>query len=236
MVEKLIRCTQCNQVVPCYGSFGDFSESSTLPGVEWSPEDISGQRDFFHDHHDHVIEEIFIDPATFISDKPCYEPNKVSYFEASNGRERFLIRRTKNSLAQPAFYEIIPGKLRISNVSFQIQEDDLRKQFSEDNRSVSLKEEMAKTFIQAFQKEVQSIAPEKLSEEVEITEEGETPLLVYGSLKKGHWERVLQRCQKDLQQNDLQKIRHFIRENQNPGDVLSLVIQRELSILTPGIE
>ena len=236
MVEKFIRCTRCNQVAPCYGSFGDFGESSSLPGVEWSPEDINSQRDFFRCHHDHGTEEIFVDPETFISDKPCYEPNKVSYFEANNGRERFLIRRTKKSLAQPAFYEIIPGRLRVSNVSFQIQENDLRKQFSEQNRSVTLKEEMAKTFIQAFQEEVQSIPPEKLSEEVEITEEGETPLLAYGSLKEGHWEKVLQRCQKDLQQNDLLKIMHFIRENKNPGDVLSLVIQRELSILTPEIK
>jgi hypothetical protein len=39
-----------------------------------------------------------------------------------------------------------------------------------------------------------------------------------------------------MQQNDLLKIMHFIRENKNPGDVLSLVIQRELSILTPEIE
>jgi len=38
-----------------------------------------------------------------------------------------------------------------------------------------------------------------------------------------------------LQQTDLQKIGHFIRENKNPGDVLSLVIQRELSILTPEL-
>jgi hypothetical protein len=136
-------------------------------------------------------------------------------------------------LAQPAFYEIIPGRLWVSNVSFRIQENDLRKQFCEQNGSVPLKEEMAKKFIQAFQEEIQSIPPEQLSEEVEITQEGETPLLLYGSLKESHWERVLQRCQKDLQQNDLLKILHFIRENNNPGDVLSLVIQRELSILTP---
>lgn len=236
MVEKLIRCTQCNQVTAYYGGFGDFGGSPSLPGIEWSAEDIYNKKAFFHYHGDHATEEIFVAPESIISDKPSYEPNKVSYFEASNGRERFLLRRTKKSLAQPAFYEIIPGTLRVSNVSFQIQENDLRKQLFKQNGSFTLKEEMAQKFIEAFQEELESIPPEKLSEEIEMTEEGETPLLVYASLKEGCWQKVLQRLQKDLQQNDLQKIMHFIHENKNPGDVLSLVIQRELSILTPELK
>jgi hypothetical protein len=236
MIEKLIRCTQCNQVVAYHGEFGDFGGSSSLPGIEWSPEDIDGKKDFFRHHGDHATEEIFVAPESIISDKPSYEPNKVSYFEASNGREIFLIRRTKKSLAQPACYEVVPGTLRVSNVSFQIQANDLRKQLIKQNGSFALRKEMAQKFIQAFQKELESIPPEKLSEEIEITEEGETPLLVYASLKEGYWQKVLQRCQKDLQHTDLQKIMHFIQENNNPGDVLSLVIQRELSIHTPELE
>ena len=233
MVEKLIRCTQCNQVAAYHGGFGDFGRSSSLPGVEWSSEDVDSKRAFSLRHKDHATEEIFLLPESIISDKPGYEPNKVSYFEATNGRERFLIRRTKKSLAQPAVYEIIPGRLRVSNVSFQIQDNDLRRQLIKQNGSFALKEEMAQKFIQAFQEELESIPPEKLPEEIEVTEEGETPLLLYGSLKEGYWQKVLQRCQKDLPQTDLQKLRHFIRENRNPGEVLSLVIQRELSVLSP---
>jgi hypothetical protein len=233
MVEELIRCIQCNQVTPYYGDFG---QSPSLPGIEWSAEDIYNKKAFFLYHEDHATEKIFVAPESIISDKPSYEPNKVSYFEASNGYERFLLRRTKKSLAQPAFYEIIPGTLQVSNVSFRIQENDLRKQLFKPNGSFTLKKEMAQRFIDAFQEELESIPPEKLSEEIEMTEEGETPLLVYASLKQGHWQKVLQRCQKDLQSSDLQKIRHFIHENKNPGDVLSLVIQRELSILTPELK
>ena len=146
-----------------------------------------------------------------------------------------MIRRTKKFLAQPAFYEVVPGTLRVSNVSLQIQDNDLRKQLIKQNGSFGLKEEMAQKFIQAFREELESIPPEKLSEEIEMIEEGETPLLLYASLKEGCWQKVLQRLQKNLQQIDLQKVRHFIHENKNPGDVLSLVIQRELSLLTPEL-
>ena len=232
MVEKLIRCTQCNQVAASYAGFGDFGEISSLPGIEWSAEDIRSQKVFAHCHRDHDTEEIFAARESIISDKPIYEPNKVSYFEATNGRETFLIRRTKKSLHQPACYEIIPGTLRVSNLSFQIREKELRKQLLHGNGSAPMNEEIARKFIQAFHEEVESIPPERLSEEIQITEEGETPLRVYGSLKENCWQKILQRCQKDLRQADLQKIKHFIHENNNPGDVLSLVIQRELSVLT----
>jgi hypothetical protein len=233
MVEKLIRCIQCNQVTAYNTGFGDFGETPSLPGVEWSAEDLYTKRAFFLSHGDHPTEEIFVALESIISDKPSYEPNKVSYFEAGNGRERFLLKRTKESLGHPAFYEIIPGIIRISNVSFKIQENDLRKQLLKKNGSLALKKETAQTFIEAYQEELERIPPERLSEKIEIAEEGENPLLIYASLKPDHWQKVLQRCQKDLQKNDLQEISHFIHENNNPGDVLSLVIQRKLSIITP---
>ena len=115
MVEKLIRCTLCNQVIPNYGGFGDFSDASPLPGVEWSSEDLEEQRQFFVKHLEHPLEDLHADPETLVSDKPCDEPMKVSYFEASNGREKFLIRRTRSTLEHPAFYELIPGQI-LSNL------------------------------------------------------------------------------------------------------------------------
>ncbi len=52
--------------------------------------------------------------------------NGVIYILARNAKGKFLIRRTKIALDQPASYVIIPGKLKISNVSLKIQEEDLR--------------------------------------------------------------------------------------------------------------
>jgi hypothetical protein len=109
VVERLIRCTQCNKVIPQYSGYGDFGEFSTLPGVEWSSEDLDEQRNFYRDHGDHLLEKIFVDPETIFSDRPPYEPSKVTHMEASNGRDRFLIRRVKQGLSRPALYELIPG-------------------------------------------------------------------------------------------------------------------------------
>jgi len=233
MIQKLMRCTKCDQVIPHPGGFGDFEKSSLLPGVEWSAADIERQKEFFRCHAAHPVEELRVNTDTLISDKPSYESVKISYFEASNGQQSFLIRRTKPALDQPAIYQLIPGKLLVSNVSFDIQEEALRKQMAARNGSAPLTEEKIQKFIRAFQDEVETIGPEKLAEEVEVAEEGETPLLSYGIFKEARWENVLRRCAKDFEKTDLNKVRKFIDENSQPDDVLSLLVKRQISIFFP---
>ena len=230
MVKKLIRCIKCNQVISPLESPADL-EDSFLPGVEWSAEGLENQKEFFRCHADHPIEDLRVDPDTYVSDKPSYEPKKVSYFEASNGQQRFLVRRAKEGLDRPAFYQLIPGKLQVSNVSLKIQEEALRKEMSALNGSFSLPEEKIKKFIRAFQEEVEAISPENFAEEAETIQEGETSLLAYGKLKEAHWDKVLGRCQNDFQKDEMAQIKQFISENKQPHDALSLLIKRKVSIL-----
>jgi len=231
MVKKLILCKQCHQVIPLLEGIGDFGDSSVLTGVEWSSEDLDKQKEFYLCHGNHNLEELIVDSKTFVSDKPSYEPVKTSYFEASNGQEKLLIRRTRVGLEHPAQYEIIPGQLQISSLSANIQGNELRKEISGRDGSLSLPEEKVEKFIRALNEEVENISPEKLTEEMEVTQEGETPLLAYGILKEVHWENVLRKCQNDFQKNDLTNIKKFIWENREPGDVLALQIHRQVTIL-----
>ena len=233
MIEKLMRCTKCDQVIPHPASLGDIEKSSLLPGVEWSDADLERQREFFRCHGAHPVEELRVNTDTCISDKPAYEAVKVSYFEASNGQQSFLIRRTKPALDQPAIYQLIPGKLLVSNVSFNIQEEALHKQMAAQNGSAPLTEEKIQKFIRAFQDEVKTIGPEILAEEVEVADEGETPLLSYGIFKKARWENILRRCAKDFEKADLNKVKQFIDENTQPDDVLSLLVKRKASVFFP---
>ena len=116
MVEKLIRCTRCNKVTPPFGSFGDFEGVSLLPGVEWSSEDLDEQKEFFRDHGGHLLEVILVDPETFFGDPPSFEPARVVYLEASNGKDRFLIKRVKKGLSYSAVYELIPAGVQVGDI------------------------------------------------------------------------------------------------------------------------
>ena len=236
MVEKLIRCAQCDKVIPQYGIWGDFGPSSELPGVEWATDDLDEQKEFLEVHGHHTLEELSVDRETFVSDRPAFEPCKVAYVEASNGKEKFLIKRIKEGYDRPAFYEIIPGKIRVGQVSLEIQEEELRQQITWLNGSFPLPAEKVGKFIEAFREEVGDISVDNWCEEMEMTQPGESSLLSYGSFRESHWEKVLHRCEGNFKDSELELITRFVREHRQPGDILDLKIKKSISISGPAAD
>ena len=94
-----------------------------------------------------------------------------------------------------------------------------------------LKRKMEK-FIEAFRDETAGISPEGFEREAESIEEGETSLIAYGSLKDIHWERILARCGRFFKESEVKLVRKFIEENRVPPDVLSIQIQRRISVIS----
>jgi hypothetical protein len=231
MIKKFIRCSACNQVIPNYEGYA-VTQAQSLPGVEWSGADLAQAKEFLIAHSGHPLEELIVETDALTSEKPAYDPIGVIFILASRGDRKFLIRGTRKALDQPVSYEIIPGKLRLFNVSLKIQEYDLRRQIDgEKEFSLLLKRKMEK-FIESFREEMAGISPEDFEEGAEAIEEGETGLIAYGSLKDSRWERILDRCSPYFKESELRLIRRFIDENRNPLDVLSIEIQRRISVIS----
>ncbi len=231
MVEKLLRCTQCNQVIPLYGDLVDIGENAPLPGVIWAEDDLQLKEEFLLKHRGHSLEELTVDLETYISDKPAFELIKISYFEATNGREKFLIKRIRERLDQPTHYEILPGKLKISTVTWAILEEELRKQLASLNSLEQLTEEDIETLIKALQEELNNINPEELFKEIEIVEELNTPLTLLGTFKEMRWHNIIQRLQNYLPSSKFTRILDFLDKNGLLREMPPLFIQREMSFL-----
>ena len=233
VIGKLIRCTACNQVIPNYGG-SDLARAQSLPGVEWSNADLSNAKEFLRAHFGHRLEELIVEGDSCVSEKPSYETVRVTYFFAGNGKRRFLVRRTKSALDKPAFYKVISGRLKLSNVSLKIQEDDLRKQIAAEKGFSPLLKERMERFIQVFRDEIARISLEKFEEEAEEIDDGEGSTPAYAALKNSRWQRILNRCRLYFDEFELKVLNRFIDENRNPPDVLSIQIERRLSIISPG--
>jgi len=235
MINNLIRCAACNQVIPNYEGY-QLLQAQILPEVEWSDGDLAGAKEFLHIHSGHPLEKLSVEGDSCISEKPSYEPLRVTHFYAHNTERKFLIRRTKIALDQPASYKIIPGRLEISNVSLKIQENDIRKQIAAEKGFSPLLKERIERFIQVFREEITRISPEKIEEEAEDVYDGEDPTLAYRGLKNSHWARILNRCRLYFDQTEVKALRKFIEENRNPPDVLSVQIERRISIISLAAE
>ena len=87
-------------------------------------------------------------------------------------------------------------------------------------------------FIQAIRDEIAGVSPGEFEGMAEKIEAGETSLSAYGSIKEGGWAKILDRCRRDFNEFELGAIRRFIEENRHPPDVLSIQIQRYISVIS----
>jgi hypothetical protein len=125
MMGTLIRCTECNAIM-------NMTEWDLSPHYAWNEGEIKelemdDRKAFLQRHRGHKTEELT--PLTPpISDKPYAEPLKTCYFEATNGAERFLIKRWRDKIDDPFAYEIIEGSIELTNGTVHAQTEAIKKQ------------------------------------------------------------------------------------------------------------
>lgn len=222
MIGTLIRCIDCDKVF-------NMTEWDLCTHYTWSEEEIKEQegndREAFEQRHkDHRTEElILLTPA--ISDKPYEEPLKISYFEASNGKRRFLIKRWRSAIDDPCEYKIIDGKLEITQGKLYVQNKAIKKQFRMENDG-TIPEKKLNCFVKAIQDEVKNIDPDTL----EASSEGKTPLISYYQLGRECVDGILTRCQDKFNRHELKLLRDFVMKHNEYDDVMALMAEKEFSI------
>lgn len=223
MMGTLIRCIKCNAIM-------NMTEWDFLPHYTWNEgEEIkeiatNDRKSFLQRHHGHKTEKLT--PLTPpISDKPYTEPLKTCYFEATNGTERFLIKRWRNKIDAPLVYEIIEGSIELRNGTVQAQTEALKQQIKVENNAL-ISEKKLNCFIKAVHKVIEKLDPEDL----EVSAEGETPLVCYYQLGSDCVDRILTQCQDKFNQHELKLLRDFINRHNEYNDVMTVVSKKEFAI------
>lgn len=224
MIGTLIRCTACNAIM--HMTEGDFTPHYVWNGGEIKELETDDRKAFLQKHQGHNTEQLT--PLTPpISDQPYSEPLKTSYFEATNGSERFLIKRWRKKINEPFAYEIIKGRIELTNGSLRVQTAAIKKQMQAEN-DLLIPEKKVNCFIEAVRKEVKQIDPETLA----VSAEGETPLVSYYQLESMCVDRILSRCRNKFTQHELKKLRDFINRHNEYDDVMTVVSKKEFAIKT----
>jgi hypothetical protein len=222
MMGTLIHCIDCNKVF-------NMTEWDLCTHYEWDKGEITEQEgndreDFEQRHKNHKTEELnLVTPP--ISDKPYAEPLKIAYFEATNGKRRFLIKRWRSTIDDPCAYEIIDGRLEIENGKLRTQAEAIKKQFTTEHDSV-IPEKKLNCFVRAIQEEVKNLDPDTL----EVSAEGETPLISFYQMGSDCIKRILTRCRDKFDGQELKLLKDFIIEHNEYDGVMTLVAEKAFSI------
>jgi len=85
-------------------------------------------QDFLSHHHGHQLEQLRIIEDSYVSEKAYSEPVKTSFLKATNGREKFVIKKFRERIDEPLKYQLIPGDYSLKCVGVEIQSEEISRQ------------------------------------------------------------------------------------------------------------
>lgn len=226
MTARWIRCVNCNVAahITGYDCLPSYYYDQKCAEVIEKPMD--DETHFMEGHKRHTMEELFVVKDSFISEGRYGEPLKISYFEATNGTERFVVKGWREDINHAMVYEVIPGYIEMS-FKREVQADELRRQLSEDIKDPPLAETAIERFIQVVEKVV---AQFPVSDRIEITAETDTPLISHCRIGVNALRKIMAASKEIFDVGELEKVEQFVYQNNNYNEPMTFLLKRAFTI------
>lgn len=226
MTDRWIRCVECNQVahITDYDCSPQYLCDECLEEITEKPMD--DMKYFMAQHKHHKIEELTVIKSSFISEGRYGEPLKVSYFEATNSKDRFVIKGWREDINSPLQYELIPGYIK-TTFTLEVQSNEIRKQMSEEIKGSPIAETKIERFIQIVEKVV-SQSPSR--DKIEITVETDNPLISYCKINNNFIREILSLSGEIFDAEELRGLEQFIYQNNNYNGPMTLLLKKTFTI------
>jgi len=217
-MNQLIRCKNCDEIF-MKTPFDQSPEYEFDPGR--SLENFrSIERDDFQDflihHHGHRLENLKIIEDSFVSEKVYSEPIKASFFKATNGKEKFVIKKFRERIDEPLKYLLFPGDYSMKCIALEIQSEEISKQLKRE-----LKPPLSQNKMDAFLKLYRHVAEDIDIKDLErIPEESHHPLEVYYKIDDIHLMYLLRNCRNIFKGQEYSAMEEFIQRHKDDGVLL----------------
>jgi len=217
-MSQLIRCKNCDEII-MKTPFDQYPEYEW--GTERSPDNFrSIEKDDFQDflihHHGHQLENLKIIEDSFVSDRAYIEPIKTSFFKATNGKEKFVIKKFREKIDEPLKYQLFSGDYSLKCTVIEIQPEEISKQLKRE-----LKPPLSQTQIAAFLKLYGAIVENINIHDLErVSEESPSPLEIYYKIDDLHLMYLLRNCRNLFKGQEYTAMEGFIHRHKDDGVLL----------------
>lgn len=226
MADKWIRCIECNAVahVTDFDCYPQYQCDEHLDEVVEKPMD--DRKDFMMQHRHHRMEELSKINGSFISESPYAEPLKVSYVEATNGNERFVIKTWRDDIRDPLQYQLILGFIRTS-ISFEVQVDEISMRLRDEINHPFMTDVKIKRFIQIVERVTSQMSA---GDAMDITAETDTPLVSHCKMRADCVRAILKQSEEIFKGDELKKVTAFVERNNRDSEPMTLLLRRSFTI------
>ncbi len=115
--DKFIWCRNCGEIhhmslfdkAPEY--MVDQGEEIEVPMDDWGA--------FMHRHAGHKLQALRGIGRRYCPNGESWDPMMVEYIEATNGREWYVVRSSREAIEEPLKFDIVPGRLQYTGASVQ---------------------------------------------------------------------------------------------------------------------
>jgi hypothetical protein len=218
-MNQLIRCINCQALflkTPFdEGEEYELSSSTSLESFHTTYRDDF--QEFLKNHRGHQLEDLRILEDSFISEKPYFEPVKVSYFRATNGRENFVIKKFREKINEPLKYQLVAGDYSLKCVGIEIQSEEIAKQLTTEFKSSPLSQSQVGAFLKLLQRIAETIDIKNLER---ISEESPHPLEIYYKMDDFSLIYLLRNCRRIFEGQQYSDIEAFIHHHKEDGVLL----------------
>jgi len=206
--KRLIRCVQCSALT-LFSSMDRSPEYDNDQG-EWKVLERDDEAAFIQRHQGHRLEELHVIKDSLISHQRYLEPLRTSYFEASNGKERFVVKRFRKSVSDPQSYELVPGKLHLTPTQLRIDGRNIQKELESVFSPLHLFAEKIHYYVRQLEETVSHVDPNELKR---VPFESHNPSVRHFYLNGGVVDEVSARASKFFNRTDVKRLDQFVRQN-----------------------
>ena len=226
MLDKWIRCIECNEVahVTDYDCSPEYQWDEVRGEVIEKP--VDDMRDFMIQHGHHTIEELSKVSDSFVSEGSYVEPLKVSYVEATNGKEWFVIKTWRDDIHDPLRHELIPGWIK-TTFSLEVRSQAIRKRLYEEANHPSITKAKIERFVQMIENVVSRFSAE---DRIDITAETDRPLISHCKMVPDLTREILRRSKEIFSAEELVNIERFVYRNNRDDEPMTLLLKRSFVI------
>lgn len=225
---KYIRCCNCEAVhhvtpfdrAPVYRSVG--GEVRETAADDW--------REFMASHAGHRLEPLITTGKRYFPTGSGFDPLSIVYIEVTNGSEKLLLQRARQSIAQSARYLVVDGQLVEERQRLEVQDKEIRKEMKLHFSwapAEPLQDAKIELFIDVFRKVADGLDPESVPAS---GYSGEDDNIAYGRLDTRTIDCLIDRCREHFSPTELQSLCRFIHAHNAADGLMALVKRRSVKI------
>jgi len=217
-MNQLIRCKNCDEIFmkTPFDQYPEYEGDSSRSGENFRSLPRDDFQDFLIHHHGHQLENLKILEDSWVSEKPYSEPIKISFFKATNGKDKFVIKKFRDRIEEPLKYQSFLGDYSLKCTALEIQSEEISKQMKRE-----LKPPPSQNKIDGFLKLVRHVFERiDLNDCERVPEESHHPLEVYYKIDDLRLMVLLRNCHHLFKGKEYSAMEEFIHRHKDDGALL----------------